>query len=302
MKKILLSVSILIGLGASAQNGDLSGNLASESGKGFTYSFNTTLVDSGWNASVANCIEKVNIYNSQGVTQKIDTFQVDDIDSTRNGYLSFMLNNVGSGAFISNKFPSKVCGNATIDLSSNKVIRARVKTTIDTLNFSLLGASEHALNYVLHDATFDYQTIYASGGWSEFEFIISDTVYNGTGDLAKSLGYAISIGDHSGNGDISFDWIVFGDAIAIPNSTNQLTVDAFTVYPNPANDVLNVKFNANQASTIQLIDLTGKVVSTQNVQAGLVNTSFGVAGVNAGIYFVNVKNTNGLSTQKVVIK
>ena len=48
--------------------------------------------------------------------------------------------------------------------------------------------------------------------------------------------------------------------------------------------------------------ITGKVIDTQLTQAGSVTTSFATAEMNSGVYFVNIKNASGTTTQKVVVK
>jgi hypothetical protein len=92
----------------------------------------------------------------------------------------------------------------------------------------------------------------------------------------------------------------FGAEVGV--SSNEVVVEGFNVYPNPATDALNVKFDANAVTTVELTDLTGKIVATQTAQAGSNLVNFATANVNAGVYFVNVKNVNGSTTQKVVIK
>jgi len=102
------------------------------------------------------------------------------------------------------------------------------------------------------------------------------------------------------NGEtVVFHHITGGEDVS---SSNETVVTGFNVYPNPATDALNVKFDANAVTTVELTDLTGKVVETQTAQAGASTVNFATANVNAGVYFVNVKNVNGSTTQKVVIK
>lgn len=83
---------------------------------------------------------------------------------------------------------------------------------------------------------------------------------------------------------------------------NEAVVTALNLYPNPATEQLNVVFDATSVSTVELTDLTGKVVATQSANAGANAISFNVANVNAGVYFVNIKNVGGNSAQKVIIK
>lgn len=94
--------------------------------------------------------------------------------------------------------------------------------------------------------------------------------------------------------------IRFGAEVGV--STNEVVATGLNVYPNPATDVLNVKFDATSATTVELTDLTGKVVATQTAVAGANSLSFATANVNAGVYFVNISNANGNTAQKVVIK
>jgi hypothetical protein len=84
-------------------------------------------------------------------------------------------------------------------------------------------------------------------------------------------------------------------------NTNEInTVSNFTVSPNPANEVINIKLNNADNAVISITDLTGKTISTTTTNG--VSTSVSTAGLNSGVYFVNVTIGNTISTQKVVIK
>jgi hypothetical protein len=72
----------------------------------------------------------------------------------------------------------------------------------------------------------------------------------------------------------------------------------FTVYPNPANDVVTVSLSDNnQNGTIVLTSADGKVIETRNYVNSL-SQSFDVKGLTSGVYFFQVGNT----TEKVIIK
>ena len=73
------------------------------------------------------------------------------------------------------------------------------------------------------------------------------------------------------------------------------------VYPNPTTDVATVKFDLNNASDaiFTLFDLTGKVVMTKTVAAGVSN-AIEVASINAGTYFYNVKSGDNVATGKLI--
>src|SRR5690606_13053373 len=76
------------------------------------------------------------------------------------------------------------------------------------------------------------------------------------------------------------------------------------VYPNPANGVVSINFDllASEEITVEVIDLTGKVVATPSkgmMEAGSQSLNADLGGLNNGVYFVVVKTENGVQTTKV---
>lgn len=104
--------------------------------------------------------------------------------------------------------------------------------------------------------------------------------------------------DQVSGATVSVDYIFLGYDVSV----NENVVNALNVYPNPATDQLNVAFDATSVSTVELTDLTGKVIATQIAKVGANTVSFETSNVNAGVYFVNIKNATGNVTQKVIIK
>ena len=72
------------------------------------------------------------------------------------------------------------------------------------------------------------------------------------------------------------------------------------VFPNPANDVINISLSKEINATITLLDISGKVVKTQALNG--ISTSINTASLNSGVYFVTINDGTSVSTQKVVIK
>lgn len=66
-----------------------------------------------------------------------------------------------------------------------------------------------------------------------------------------------------------------------------------SVYPNPANDVLNIQ--GERISEVQLLDLSGRTVMTAS-NAGSLN----ISSLPASVYMVRVVTADGIYTQKVV--
>ena len=72
------------------------------------------------------------------------------------------------------------------------------------------------------------------------------------------------------------------------------------VFPNPANEVINISLNKEVAATLTLLDVSGKVVKIQALNG--ISTSINTASLNSGVYFVTINDGTSVSTQKVVIK
>lgn len=73
----------------------------------------------------------------------------------------------------------------------------------------------------------------------------------------------------------------------------------FSLYPNPANDILNV--NGNQTITsIEITDLNGRVVSVWN--GALQNVQIQTSNLQSGLYILNVHTDAGKGTAKFIKK
>jgi len=132
-----------------------------------------------------------------------------------------------------------------------------------------------------------------SGGTSEVRFGLAQNTYEGS-----VLGY---LGDGSAFQLTSPGAVMVrltDDPTLDVNEINE--VSNFTVSPNPASEVINVKLNNADNAVITISDLAGKIVSTTTSNG--VSTSVSTAGLNSGVYLVNVTIGNATSTQKVVIK
>jgi hypothetical protein len=96
-----------------------------------------------------------------------------------------------------------------------------------------------------------------------------------------------------------------GNAFAIRMNMGVLGLDEeakveISVFPNPANEVINISLNKEVSATLTLLDVSGKVVRTQTLNG--ISTSINTASLNSGVYFVTINDGTSVSTQKVVIK
>lgn len=99
--------------------------------------------------------------------------------------------------------------------------------------------------------------------------------------------YIFYSGDNPGS-QLIVDHVDFTFPVGI---NENIKVDRIVSYPNPTTAVLNIKFELknNNLVTANLIDITGKVLSTKsfgNLNAGVYNESFNTSSFNAGVYFI----------------
>lgn len=84
-------------------------------------------------------------------------------------------------------------------------------------------------------------------------------------------------------------------------SVNELELNnSFDMYPNPANQQITLTASTGMLNTVFVYDVTGKLVVAQNVNA--VSTKISVASLPKGIYMVEVKSTEGVEVEKLIIE
>ena len=82
-----------------------------------------------------------------------------------------------------------------------------------------------------------------------------------------------------------------------PASVDDVTKTAFSLYPNPATERLNVSFNESIYTTYQVYDLTGREIISGTIN-GENNTQINVGSLQTGTYLLKVNNTTKKFTKK----
>ncbi|MEQ3662169.1 MAG: LamG-like jellyroll fold domain-containing protein [Flavobacterium sp.] len=120
--------------------------------------------------------------------------------------------------------------------------------------------------------------------------------------------------DSSGNGNdgtltnftlngTSSNWLV-GSALTTGNTCATLgnsdfnVNNTFKVYPNPSKGIFNI--TSDEALTIEIYDVVGKLVKTVNTEIG--NQSLDITNLNSGIYILKTINTNNAKQVFKIIK
>ena len=80
---------------------------------------------------------------------------------------------------------------------------------------------------------------------------------------------------------------------------NDLTNSSLSLYPNPANDVVNV-VSTNDIKTIEVLNYIGQAIYT-NKDINLKSLQFNVSSFQSGVYFVKVTTVSGIKTTKITV-
>ena len=82
-------------------------------------------------------------------------------------------------------------------------------------------------------------------------------------------------------------------------STNNINSANINLYPNPANDKVNIVFNnINDVKEITITDVTGRIVYTKTIAANTNEITVNTNSYPSGIYFCEIKGTTTVETIK----
>jgi hypothetical protein len=84
-------------------------------------------------------------------------------------------------------------------------------------------------------------------------------------------------------------------AVGINDPTN----NSLSLYPNPANDVVNI-VSTNDIKTIEVLNYIGQTIYT-NMNVNLKKVQLNVTSFKAGVYFVKITTTSGIKTTKITV-
>jgi len=138
--------------------------------------------------------------------------------------------------------------------------------------------------------------------------VVDGTVYEET--FTYTLGSTENIGRFTAIG-----MVTDGDTYEVLNASkvkmwdfigiDEVEAINFNIYPNPANDYLNVVLNAdNDSYRVDMVNMLGQTVLTSNINNSISGDviTLNTSDLNAGIYMVKITVNGKTSTQKVTIQ
>lgn len=129
--------------------------------------------------------------------------------------------------------------------------------------------------------------------WTRFSAPITPATSGQTPEKLSLL-FSSSWGDGSKGEAVvgSVFYVDYVSFIANPQSVNEYYNNAdWSVYPNPATDIVTIKGSANETATIEIVDITGKQVKLAAISGG--RTTLDLDGLVQGMYLYQIKTLNG---------
>jgi hypothetical protein len=111
--------------------------------------------------------------------------------------------------------------------------------------------------------------------------------------------YQVEVTDEYGCNYIS-------NAVNVPLSIEELDFVSVKIYPNPADDLINLEFDSETGVNYLMIvmDITGKRIFTENYQSQKGNNrkTIDVGDFESGIYFIQIKDESGKTSHFRILK
>lgn len=169
---------------------------------------------------------------------------------------------------------------------------------IPNMTVLLLDASNNPIAYATTDANGDYSFNNLPNGTYKVH-------PENLGDVTTEASVTIDA-THVTLNAISFERSNSGKTIKpLPNAIANVATEALTlsVYPNPAKNVVNIKWTANSSdeASVVITDISGKKVVAAQVSMSA-DATLNVQSLNSGLYFMNIATEAGSSVQKLTIQ
>ena len=193
-------------------------------------------------------------------------------------------------------------GQPTID-SVRIIHHMNASTTVPAWGTLTIPAGTYSGTLLFRRETLNYDSIYMKSAATANQWIMAPGFPQTSQDSAYH--WLTSNGGIDPYVEVTFtsagliDDIVYYLSSTVSTPESQSLASSVTVYPNPANEILNIK--SENGETIQgiLADLSGKVYANFSVTNGFerINTSF----LPAGIYTLTLKTRQSSEVKKIVV-
>lgn len=132
--------------------------------------------------------------------------------------------------------------------------------------------------------------------FSTTEYTLQTNTFTPDADGVYYLGfnYVAPVNTAEENGGLLLDSVFVTSVLG----TEEVTASNFAVYPNPANDVVNISANAG-LNNVQIVDINGRTVKSVEFD-GTNQAQINISDLASGLYIMNIASDKGTTSQKIV--
>ncbi len=182
------------------------------------------------------------------------------------------------------------------------VVTSTAKGGSFTKNYTYQMPTETSVNYTTLPAEFrnnsELQSTENGLGMNKptYTYILAFVSYHDANDVNKR--FIVNAADDADDENGLFN-------TGVVETKNNVSISG--VYPNPSNGITSVDFYLNETDKnvkVEVVDILGKTIMTVKegaYAAGSHAVMFDASSIKAGVYFVNIKTTEGTSTMKFVV-
>ena len=155
-----------------------------------------------------------------------------------------------------------------------------------------VGIAGSDANYILRQGT---KTGYTSADWIVSANGSNSNVPNWILSTSSSKVYPTEFSGWEGIKD------VYGalNPSAESLSVNEVLEAAFSIYPNPASEVVHIESGDYEISSVELFDVVGQKISEEK---DLTNNQLNVSSLSKGVYIVKINTEAGSLNKRIVIE
>ena len=201
---------------------------------------------------------------------------------------------IDSSSFINQLFNAAIFSSAPYTITPNDISQQFFEIPVGNVNGSFfeslsISAGEYyaALELFSLGNTYDLRIMddntVGQPAMSSAIFIPITSASSGVYSNGNAFAIRLNLGDKTG-----------------PNTTGITeNINAFSIYPNPTNGIVNISSNGNELSELTVKDITGKIVLVKNFQSVI---SINLDNYGKGVYIVDVKNNLGFTSKKISVQ
>lgn len=134
-----------------------------------------------------------------------------------------------------------------------------------------------------------------------------------TGTESTMQEYSYNLSTFTGESNVLFRFVFHSDqavnqeGVILDNlriegtlGIEDFSANSFSIYPNPSNNIFNIKLNNINEFEFEVVDITGKVIINKNK---ISNNSYqlDMSKYSSGMYFINISADQKTATKKLIL-